>query len=141
VHNRHHAGCRIAVERAADQYTLICDVPLWPAARRASLLDRRDDFERSRTPRPEGRHHRTPQHPLSARRHGPRAADDEYGPEFEDFAHRIVECEPITPELLATVWHHWLGDRSDEPQLTSGREALAVDLQTIQSGSSWLVGN
>jgi hypothetical protein len=28
VRNRHHAGCRVAVERAADRYTLICDEPL-----------------------------------------------------------------------------------------------------------------
>jgi integrase len=25
VRNRHHAGCRVAVERAADPYTLICE--------------------------------------------------------------------------------------------------------------------
>ena len=25
--SRHHAGCRVAVERAADRYTLICDGP------------------------------------------------------------------------------------------------------------------
>ena len=28
VRNRHHADCRVAVERAADRYTLICDGPL-----------------------------------------------------------------------------------------------------------------
>ena len=28
VRSRHHAGCRVAVERAADRYTLICDGPL-----------------------------------------------------------------------------------------------------------------
>jgi len=28
VRNRHHAGCRVAVERAADRYTLICDEPV-----------------------------------------------------------------------------------------------------------------
>jgi len=27
VRNRHHADCRVAVERAADGYTLICDEP------------------------------------------------------------------------------------------------------------------
>ena len=27
VRNRHHADCRVAVERAADRYTLICDGP------------------------------------------------------------------------------------------------------------------
>jgi len=27
VRNRHQAGCRVAVERAADRYTLICDGP------------------------------------------------------------------------------------------------------------------
>jgi hypothetical protein len=26
--NRHQAGCRVAVERAADRYTLICDGPV-----------------------------------------------------------------------------------------------------------------
>jgi hypothetical protein len=28
LRSRHHAGCRVAVERAADRYTLICDRPL-----------------------------------------------------------------------------------------------------------------
>jgi hypothetical protein len=28
VRNRHHADCHVAVERAADRYTLICDGPL-----------------------------------------------------------------------------------------------------------------
>jgi hypothetical protein len=28
VRNRHHADCRVAVERAAERYTLICDGPL-----------------------------------------------------------------------------------------------------------------
>src|ERR1035438_1617957 len=27
--NRHHAGCRVAVERAADRFTLICDEPVY----------------------------------------------------------------------------------------------------------------
>jgi hypothetical protein len=38
LRSRHHAGCRVAVERAADRYTLICDGPVivpwrppWPA--------------------------------------------------------------------------------------------------------------
>jgi hypothetical protein len=30
VRNRHHAGCRIAGERAADRYTLICEEPPHP---------------------------------------------------------------------------------------------------------------
>ncbi len=28
MRNRHHADCRVAVERAAERYTLICDGPL-----------------------------------------------------------------------------------------------------------------
>jgi putative ABC transport system permease protein len=31
LRSRHHAGCRVAVERAADRYTLICDGPLFSA--------------------------------------------------------------------------------------------------------------
>jgi hypothetical protein len=27
VRHRRHAGCRVAAERAADHYTLICDAP------------------------------------------------------------------------------------------------------------------
>jgi len=36
VRNRHHADCRVAVERAADRYTLICDGPVFllPSGRR-----------------------------------------------------------------------------------------------------------
>ena len=60
------------------------------------------------------------------------APGDEYAPEAEDFARRIVEGTPVTPGLVAIVWHHWLGDPSDERQLTSGMEALAADLQNIQ---------
>ena len=29
VRSRHHAGCRVAVERGADRYTLICDGPVY----------------------------------------------------------------------------------------------------------------
>ena len=28
MRNRHQAGCRVAVERAVDRYTLICDGPV-----------------------------------------------------------------------------------------------------------------
>jgi hypothetical protein len=38
VRNRHHAGCRVAVERAADRYTLICDRPL-SVAEKAAVID------------------------------------------------------------------------------------------------------
>jgi hypothetical protein len=60
------------------------------------------------------------------------AAENEYAPEAEDFARRIVEGTPVTPELVAAVWHHWFGDPSDEPQLTSAVEAMAAGLQAIQ---------
>jgi hypothetical protein len=43
VRNRHHAGCRVAAERAADRYTIICDGPAnpktaWPSARTDAML-------------------------------------------------------------------------------------------------------
>ncbi|MET1088008.1 MAG: hypothetical protein ABWY04_12950 [Arthrobacter sp.] len=69
--------------------------------------------------------------------HGTR--EDEYDPEMEDFAALITAGAPITPEVVAAVWHKWFGDGSGEtagePEPpTAGMEALASDLQTIQRG-------
>jgi hypothetical protein len=44
------------------------------------------------------------------------APDTEYGPEMEDFAGLIAEGAPITPEVVATVWHKWFGDSTGEPE-------------------------
>jgi hypothetical protein len=44
------------------------------------------------------------------------APADEYDPEVEDFIRLIVKGEPITPEVVAAVWHKWFGDTSEEPQ-------------------------
>jgi hypothetical protein len=67
------------------------------------------------------------------------APEDEYDSEMEDFAALITAGTPITPEVVATVWHKWFGDSQGntdgEPEpATSGMEALAADLQVIQSG-------
>lgn len=43
------------------------------------------------------------------------APADEYDPEPEDFTRLIAKGEPITPEVVATVWHKWFGDASREP--------------------------
>lgn len=61
------------------------------------------------------------------------APADEYDPEMEDFAWLIAEGEVITPEVVATVWHKWFGEPTEEPEPpTSGMAALAADLQSIQ---------
>ena len=39
VAQRHHAGCRVAVERAADRYTLICDGPGFRSANFSANVD------------------------------------------------------------------------------------------------------
>lgn len=63
------------------------------------------------------------------------APDTEYDPEMEDFAALITAGGPISPEVIATVWHKWSGEPSDERDApTSGMEALATDLQAIQNG-------
>ncbi|AOT04339.1 hypothetical protein [Arthrobacter sp. U41] len=64
------------------------------------------------------------------------APEDEYDPEMEDFAALIAAGTPITPEVVATVWHKWFGDRmggtAGEPEPpTSGLVALAADLQAL----------
>lgn len=61
------------------------------------------------------------------------AAETEYDPEMEDFAALITAGTPITPEVVATVWHKWFGDSQGETTgehepPTSGMTALAADL-------------
>ncbi|HEX9089584.1 MAG TPA: hypothetical protein VF867_18985 [Arthrobacter sp.] len=52
---------------------------------------------------------------------------------MEDLAALVAPGTPITPEVVATVWHEWFGETTGEPELpTSGMEALAADLQAIQ---------
>ena len=59
----------------------------------------------------------------------------EYDPEMEDFAALITAGGTITPEAVAAVWHKWFGDPSEAPgRPTQGMDALAADLQAIQSG-------
>lgn len=62
----------------------------------------------------------------------------EYDPEMEDFAVLITAGTPITPEVVASVWHKWFGnsqgDSTGEPEPpTPAMTALAADLQDIQS--------
>lgn len=56
----------------------------------------------------------------------------EYDPEMVGLAKLIAEGEAITPEVVSTVWHKWLGDPCEEPRLTSSVVALTEDLQAIQ---------
>lgn len=67
------------------------------------------------------------------------APETEYDPEMEDFAALIAAGTPITPEVVATVWHKWFGDafgntdrEPEEP--TTKMAALAADLQDLRSG-------
>lgn len=63
------------------------------------------------------------------------APEDESDSEMEDFVALIAARTPITPEVVATVWHKWFGDSSGEPEPpTPGMTALAADLQALQSG-------
>lgn len=67
------------------------------------------------------------------------APETEYDPEMEDFATLITAGAPITPEVVATVWHKWFGDSHGETAgevepATTKMAALAADLQVIQSG-------
>lgn len=58
------------------------------------------------------------------------APETEYDPEMEDFAVLIAAGDPITPEAVATVWHKWFGDPSEEPEApTLAMASLAADLQ------------
>ncbi|TSE15050.1 hypothetical protein B1A87_003090 [Arthrobacter sp. KBS0703] len=60
------------------------------------------------------------------------APADEYDPEMEDFAQLLAAGEPITPEVVACVWHKWFGDPSEQPgPVTPKMEALAFDLQAL----------
>ena len=61
------------------------------------------------------------------------APPDEYDPEIEDFTRLIAKGEPVTPELVAAVWHKWFGDSTEAPPPPTPRiTALANDLRTIQ---------
>ncbi|MCB5291703.1 hypothetical protein [Arthrobacter sp. SO3] len=67
------------------------------------------------------------------------APEDEYDPEMEDFAALIAAGTPITPEVVATVWHKWFGNTfgetdSEPEEPTTKMAALAADLQTIRDG-------
>jgi hypothetical protein len=67
------------------------------------------------------------------------APETEYDPEMEDFTALITAGTPITPEVVATVWHKWFGDSQGdtaaEPEPpTSAMSALATDLQGVQRG-------
>lgn len=65
------------------------------------------------------------------------APEDEYDPEMEDFAALMAVGTPITPEVVATVWHKWFGDSAGETAgevepPTPGMTALAADLRALQ---------
>jgi hypothetical protein len=67
------------------------------------------------------------------------APEDEYDPEMEDFAALITAGAPITPEVVAAVWHKWFGESdgetAGEPEPpTTAMVALAADLQALQRG-------
>jgi hypothetical protein len=67
------------------------------------------------------------------------APRDEYNPEMEDFAALIAAGTPITPEVVAAVWHKWFGDSfgnsTGEPEPpTAAMAALATELQDLQRG-------
>ncbi|MET1155543.1 hypothetical protein [Arthrobacter sp.] len=67
------------------------------------------------------------------------APETEYDPEMGDFAALITAGTPNHPEVVATVWRKWFGDSqgdsTGEPEPpTPAMEALAADLQDIQSG-------
>lgn len=69
------------------------------------------------------------------------APEDEYDPEMEDFAALIDAGTPITPEVVATVWHKWFGtsfgETGGEPEEpTTAMGALATDLQAVARGST-----
>lgn len=60
------------------------------------------------------------------------APADEYNPEMEDFVQLLAAGEPITPEVVAGVWHKWFGDPSEQPgPPTAEMSALASDLQAL----------
>lgn len=70
-------------------------------------------------------------HDLRVIDHG--APVTEYDPEMEDFARLIAAGTPITPEVVAAVWHKWFGDTEEVPEPpTPGMAALAASLQTVQ---------
>lgn len=65
------------------------------------------------------------------------APEDEYDSEMEDFAALMATGEPITPEVVATVWHKWFGNSRGETageveSPTPAMAALAADLQAFQ---------
>jgi hypothetical protein len=65
------------------------------------------------------------------------APGNEYNPEMEDFAALVTRGEPVTPEVVAAVWHKWFGDSqgnsAGEPERpTAAMPALAADLQDVQ---------
>jgi hypothetical protein len=77
--------------------------------------------------------------PLGVMDHG--APNTEYDPEMGDLAALIAAGTPITPEVVARVWHKWSGDSfgntAGEPEPPSpGMVALAADLPVIFSKSS-----
>jgi hypothetical protein len=67
------------------------------------------------------------------------APEAEYDPEMQDFAALITAGAPITPEVVATVWHKWFGTSYGDPTgevepPTPAMAALAADLQEVQRG-------
>jgi hypothetical protein len=60
------------------------------------------------------------------------APADEYGSEIEDFVRLMAADTPITPRVVAGVWHKWFGDITEATDpATPAMTALAGDLQAI----------
>jgi hypothetical protein len=49
---------------------------------------------------------------------------------MEDLARLIADGGTISPDVVATVWHKWVGGGAGEPESpTPAMEALAADFQ------------
>jgi hypothetical protein len=48
-----------------------------------------------------------------------------------DFVQLLAAGEPITPEVVAAVWHKWFGDPEQPEPPTAEMGGLAFDLQAL----------
>jgi hypothetical protein len=62
------------------------------------------------------------------------APADEYDSEMEDVVRLLAAGTPVTPDVVAAVWHKSFGDSPEVPgQQTAELCALAVDLQALSA--------